>query len=503
MRQLDRQLGRRTLAVQGRVPVKTVAETLAVSHSNLNVHASLSEQAFESGQHTPARFRATSPPSGLDRSAFRAARGLGRLKQWTATFVANVVSTYALDTVCTASGVVLVATGLLSGLEVGGATTILALSYVLWAGGLSRSLDANWQLLEATGTSTSILSKLAFDLSGDRARRFGLRRGLTAAGYVVFELAKESPYYIGAFGLAAASGAVSNVDAIVFLAGANVGAAAYEFGLGWSTRVLLEKRERPEYASFKKEWSASDYLAEYYGAVEADERETIAFFTDAARQMPLGEPALVFGVGPTLHHVFLLARHTSEIHLGDYLRGNLDEIARWMRKDRHAHDWQPFVTETLRWEGVVRPHPVEVLAREQLTRSATTALLEVDVRRDRPLGGAHRLYGTVLSAYCVDSMTESLADWQRCMRRVVGMVRPGGTLLVAALGDTRSYLVGGKAFPSPGLRAADMETLLREYFCESDTAIRTVQVPGCASHGYSQIILAAAHSRRAVGRQRM
>lgn len=431
-------------------------------------------------------------PTGLARHVFSAARPVER---WAATIVANVLSTYALDTICTAAGVILVATGLPSQLDVGAALTVLALSYILWAGGLSRSLAENWRLLEATGTSTSVLSKFAFDLSGGWAERVGARQWLVAAAYVVFKLVKESPYYAVAFGLAAATDAVSGVDALVFLAGANVGAAAYEFGLGWSTHVLLEKRARAEYASFDREWSASDYLAEYYGEVQPDERETISFLTDAVRQMPHGEPALVFGVGPTLHHVFLLARHTSEIHLSDCLRSNLDEIARWMRKNRRAHDWRPFVAETLRREGVPRPDPLAVLAREQLTRSKISALLECDVRCDRPLQGAEQLYGTVLSAYCVDSMTDNLADWRQYMGRVIGLVRPGGTLLLAALGHTHSYLVGGKQFPSPGLSAADVESLLRQHFSRADFRIRTVQVPECVSHGYAHIILAAAHSK--------
>ncbi len=117
------------------------------------------------------------------------------------------------------------------------------------------------------------------------------------------------------------------------------------------------------------------------------------------------------------------------------------------------------------------------------------------MRNDRPLARAQKDYATVLTAYCVDSATASLEDWQRCMRRVVALVRPGGTLLVAALGRTRSYFVGGKAFPSPFLEAADMDRLLRDYFPDTGLTIRTVSVPECAPHGYSCIILAAAHGR--------
>ncbi len=54
-------------------------------------------------------------------------------------------------------------------------------------------------------------------------------------------MVKEIPYYAGAFG-AALTDTVSSADAIVFLAGANLGAAAYEYGLARLTAVFLRRR---------------------------------------------------------------------------------------------------------------------------------------------------------------------------------------------------------------------------------------------------------------------
>jgi hypothetical protein len=422
------------------------------------------------------------------------ARPVTQVRKWSATIVANAVSTYALDAVSTVVGVALVAYGSLSGIGVQAAAVLLGASYVLWATGLSSSLKANWRLLESTGTSTSILSKLAYDLSGSRIRRAGVRRFLSGTGYVVFELAKESPYYVGAFGLAFATDTISSEEALVFLAGANVGAAAYEYGLGWSTRVFLRKIGIG-YASFEEGWAPAEYLADYYSTVDADEQNTIAFFSEAAQRIPEGEPALVFGAGPTLHHVFAIANRASEIDLGDYLRCNLDEISRWIRNEEGAHDWGLFVAHTLRCEGETEPTRQDIFDREQLVRDRISALLEVDMRDDQPPVDARQGYATVLSAYCADSATASRDEWQAYMRRIIGLVRPGGTLLVAALGQTHSYLVGGKAFPSPCLDATDMGGLLSAYFPEVHLTIKTVSVPECAGHGYSSIILAAGHCR--------
>jgi hypothetical protein len=58
------------------------------------------------------------------------------------------------------------------------------------------------------------------------------------------EVAKEVPYYAGAFGAALVTDSVSANDALVFLGGANLGAAAYEYGLARLTRGVLVLRSR-------------------------------------------------------------------------------------------------------------------------------------------------------------------------------------------------------------------------------------------------------------------
>ena len=161
---------------------------------------------------------------------------------WLITVAATAASTYALDAVATAAGVLLVASGLLSGLDHLLVLAFLAATYVLWGAGLRANLRANWLLLRRTGTSTNVLSKAAFELTRRRGPR--TQRVAAGAGYVATELAKEAPYYAGAFGATLRSDSVSSNDALIFLAGANLGAAAYEYGLARLTRAFLRLRSR-------------------------------------------------------------------------------------------------------------------------------------------------------------------------------------------------------------------------------------------------------------------
>jgi hypothetical protein len=408
-------------------------------------------------------------------------RNRGGSAAWVITLAATATSTYALDAVATAAGALLVVSGLLSGLAQPLVLALLVASYLLWGLGLRANLSANWLLLCRTGTSTNLVSKAAFELT--RHRRARTRRAATGAGYVATELAKEAPYYLGAFGAAALTGTVSSTDALLFLAGANLGAAAYEYGLARLTRGFLR---RPRSASFDTDWVPQQYLADYYRVVEPDERETIAFFTGAMQQAPAAEPVLVLGTGPTLHHVFLAAPKASEIHLADYLPANLEEIERWRTRDPAAHDWRAFVRYTLECEGVVEPSDEDVTRREELTRSKITRLLEVDARRPIQLD---RRYATVISAYCADSATDDRATWETLMTNITALVAPDGLFITAALRSCRSYRVGDVRFPSANVDEHDLRRVLAPAF---RPRVEVRRLDGHDAHGYSGIVLADA-----------
>jgi hypothetical protein len=403
------------------------------------------------------------------------------LSAWLVTLAATAASTYALDAVATAAGVLLVASGLLGGLDHSLVLVVLAATYVLWGVGVRANLGANWLLLRRTGTSTNVLSKAAFELAARRGAR--MQRVAAGAGYVAIELVKEAPYYAGAFGAAALTNSVSSNDALIFLAGTNLGAAAYEYVLARLTRRLLR---RPHCASFDTDWVPQKYPADYYRVVEPDERETIAFFADTIKHAPTGEAVLVFGTGPTLHHVFLAAPTASELHLADYLPANLEEIERWRVRDPAAHDWSAFVRYTLECEGLAAPTNEEITRREELTRSRITRLLQVDARHPVAL---ERRYATVISTYCADSATDDRATWETLMENITDLVRPGGLFITAALPNCRSYLVADKRFASANVDEHDLRRVLAAGF---SPRVHVRELQGHQAQGYSSIVLADA-----------
>ena len=156
--------------------------------------------------------------------------------------LATAASTWALDAFATAVGGALTASGLLAGLDRALLPCLLAATYLVWAGGLRANLAANWSLLAGTGLSTNAASKAAHDLAQRRNAGPRARRIAASGGYLLTEAAKEIPYYAGAFGATLVTDAVTPADALVFLAGTNLGAALYEFGAARATRAFLRAR---------------------------------------------------------------------------------------------------------------------------------------------------------------------------------------------------------------------------------------------------------------------
>lgn len=162
--------------------------------------------------------------------------------RWGATIAATFASTWVLDVVASTTGALLVAWGVLAQLSQPALLVVFVASYVLWFAAMATNLDANWRLLGATGTSTNALSKLGFDLASARWDHPRPRKIAAAGGYVLTELVKELPYWAGAFGAAGVSDSVDATDAMVFLIGADLGAALYELCTARLTRMFLRHR---------------------------------------------------------------------------------------------------------------------------------------------------------------------------------------------------------------------------------------------------------------------
>jgi hypothetical protein len=242
-------------------------------------------------------------------------------------------------------------------------------------------------------------------------------------------------------------------------------------------------------------WSPRDYLSDYYRFVEPDEIATIRFVAEAARRMTEPSPVLVFGCGPTLHHVFAIAPYASAIHLADYLPTNLEEISAWLERRPPFHDWSAFVRYTLQCEGVVDPSSEDVAFREEMVRVKVRRLVQADAGDIDPLQRDGRaFYPAVVSCYCADSATDDKAEWYRYMSNIASMVSNEGVFITAALRKAKFYRVGERRFPSADVDESDLRSFLDQAFGR-EIVVEAHALPSHEAWGYTGIVLGHAVKR--------
>lgn len=240
-------------------------------------------------------------------------------------------------------------------------------------------------------------------------------------------------------------------------------------------------------------WIPENYLKDYYSSVEPDEKETIAFLVNTFKKIKNNPILLEFGCGPTLHHIFPATPYVSEIHMADYLSGNLGEIKKWIQHEHGAHNWKKFIDFTLRMETGARPSKYEIEKREKTTKEKIKGLFQVDANKIHPMGKVYdKRYDVVLSCYCADSATNNKYKWERYMRHIASLVAPGGTFITAALRNADYYKVGSRYFPSAHVNEEDLRKVLMLDFSPESITIEIRSIPQHESQGYTSILLAHA-----------
>jgi hypothetical protein len=245
-----------------------------------------------------------------------------------------------------------------------------------------------------------------------------------------------------------------------------------------------------------EEWDPKDYLDEYYQEVEPDEFYLMEFLVEVAGKLPPVGLVLDYGCGPTVHRLFPLVPKAREIHLAEYLPANREAVRRWKAGAENAHDWTPFLKETLRLEGYSSPLSEAVRAREDETRRRVTEIFPTDASLEDPLGPERRgCYPMVTTHYCADGATDNLETWKRFMRNIAGLVEPGGIFITSSIIASDRYKVGSRWYPSPGVTERDVLDLLEtEGFIDVD--LRAKRVSDRGHQGYEGVMFAIG-SRRA------
>jgi hypothetical protein len=256
-------------------------------------------------------------------------------------------------------------------------------------------------------------------------------------------------------------------------------------------------------AAAARDWTGFDaraYLDEYYAEIGAENHALLQFLVDAFREVPGDGALLDFGGGPTIYALIVAAPRVGEMHHCDYLPANLDQVRRWLRGDRDAFDWRPFVRTTLELESGVPCSDAAILQREMETRARLVCLTRCDLRLGKPLPGTSRTYEIVTTNFCAESITDRPLLWCVYLRRIVSLLKPGGTLLLSALKGATSYSVGTRTFPAVDLEESDLARALSFAGCDPHSiAIRSIAADRPTRH-YRGLMFASARKATASSR---
>ena len=249
------------------------------------------------------------------------------------------------------------------------------------------------------------------------------------------------------------------------------------------------------------EWQARDYYKTYYSEVVLpDEQAVLRYQLEVMRAAPerFGR-ALEYGCGPTLHRAIATAPYAFRLDMADWLADNLVAVRDWLAADADNGDWTRFTRFILGSEGR-RLDATRIRQREAKTRKVVRGLYVSDARWRHPLGRERdAFYDLLVSGFCLDAISSDKRVWRRCMRNVLSMVAPGGTVIVHFLHKCRAYKVGNRMFPGSNLSVDDVARVFEDLgFARDSVDAQVIPCPDNARYGYSGILTASARREKTV-----
>ncbi|MEI6659936.1 MAG: guanitoxin biosynthesis pre-guanitoxin forming N-methyltransferase GntF [bacterium] len=246
-------------------------------------------------------------------------------------------------------------------------------------------------------------------------------------------------------------------------------------------------------SEYDKSWSPEEYLERYYSTehVASDELGILDFVRKflAGRRF---ETMLDFGCGPTIHHMIPFVDHVGRIFGSDYIEGNLEKVRKWVFNSPDAHDWTAYLRGILRHESGEDPSASDIAERGRALRRKMGKLYHCNVLDKVPLGTKLK-FDLVTSFYCVDCCTSSIEQWTGAMSNLASLVAPGGSVVLAALGDTDHYKVGDNVFSTTRINEGGMhDCLIAVGFKPETVRVEVKPCPEWADEGFDSIIVASA-----------
>lgn len=235
------------------------------------------------------------------------------------------------------------------------------------------------------------------------------------------------------------------------------------------TATSASSTSNHEYHSFDA-FGPYAYLQEYYSEVDYENNELLKFYVEAYKQIPKVGTVLEFSGGPTLYSLITAAARASEIHFSDFLAENRREIKKWLNNHRKSFHWDHFIHRALQHEGNKETTSEHIQTRKQKLQSKIKKLVKSNAFRKFSLKhNNNQQYDTVSVNFVAESITPHKKEWEKALKNIFSLIRPGGHLILTSLKKSEFYVFDGKKFPAVQIEESDLINILEKYHFDMST----------------------------------
>ena len=154
---------------------------------------------------------------------------------------------------------------------------------------------------------------------------------------------------------------------------------------------------------------------------------------------------LEFGGGPVIANLISAVPYVNQITFAAYLESERREVELWKHGKEGAHDWSSHFkyvvneVEHIKGDDAWRE-------REYLLRKRIANIIPCDIFRDNPLLVKQEPFEIVFTGLCLECACTTYAEYKEAVKKLVGLLKPGGFLVMLVDERETFYVVGEKKF---------------------------------------------------------
>ena len=220
------------------------------------------------------------------------------------------------------------------------------------------------------------------------------------------------------------------------------------------------------------EFDCKAYLSTFYaspqgnpsekGSIEFYREQLYKFYTRYNSKWDNKTARLLeFGGGPAVMSLISAVPYVGQIVFSAYLESERKEVELWRDGKKGAHDWNPH------FKCVV--NEVEHVAgddawreRQELLRKRVSSIIACDILCDNPLLVEQEPFEIVSTSLCLETACTTYTQYKHAVRKLVGLLKPGGFLVMFGVECETYYVVGKKKWPSLHLTLEQVKEALTE-----------------------------------------